>query len=327
MALSLKIYKKGHEIPDLPGTDVFHSKKLFLVYEATPGYSPYMIVATDEKDKIVSYMLAVIRKTKLLIPPFYIKRCEIYGRGVYLNSIFVKEYLFAQMLQFLTNNIHRKAFLIEFRNLGNALWGYKYFRENNYFPVNWLRVKSSLHSQKTAEERFSPSRMRQIKKGLKNGAKVEEASPEDIHKFAKILHSIYSTNVRKQLPNIAFFDQLQKQLVTNQEAKLFIVKYKEKIIGGSACIYTNGYAYLWFSGGMRKSYAMQNPGILAVWAAYKDAFDNGYSHLEFVDVGLPFKKHGYRDFVLRFGGKQSSTRRWFHFRWQWLNKLLIKIYV
>ena len=37
-------------------------------------------------------------------------------------------------------------------------------------------------------------------------------------------------------------------------------------------------------------------------------------------------KHGYREFVLRFGGKQSSTRRWFLFRWEWLNKLLNKIY-
>lgn len=327
MTLSLKIYKRGNEIPELPGTDVFHSKKLFLIYEATPGYTPYMIIATDEKENIVSYMLAVIRKTKLLIPPFYIKRCEVYGKGVYPNSIYVKEYLFGQMLQFLTKKIHRQAFLIEFRNLGNALWGYKFFRENCYFPVNWLRVTNSLHSQKTAEERFSISRMRQIKKGIKNGATVAVATPEEVREFAKLLHKVYSTHVRKHFPNIKFFDQLDKYLITNQEAKIFIVKYKGKIIGGSACIYSNDNAYLWFSGGMRKSYAMQYPGVLAVWAALKDAFECGYKHLEFVDVGLPFKKHGYRDFVLRFGGKQSSTRRWFHFRWQWLNKLLIKIYV
>ena len=52
----------------------------------------------------------------------------------------------------------------------------------------------------------------------------------------------------------------------------------------------------------------------------------GYRHLEFMDVGLPFRKHGYREFVLRFGGKQSSTRRWFRFRWNWLNRVLIKMY-
>ena len=102
--------------------------------------------------------------------------------------------------------------------------------------------------------------------------------------------------------------------------------YKEKIIGGSACIYSDDSAYLWFSGGMRKTYALQYPGILAVWKALDDAKQRGYRHLEFMDVGLPFRKHGYREFVLRFGGKQSSTRRWFRFRWNWLNRVLIKMY-
>ena len=72
--------------------------------------------------------------------------------------------------------------------------------------------------------------------------------------------------------------------------------------------------------------ALQYPGILAVWKALDDAKQRGYRHLEFMDVGLPFRKHGYREFVLRFGGKQSSTRRWFRFRWNWLNRVLIKMY-
>ena len=42
---------------------------------------------------------------------------------------------------------------------------------------------------------------------------------------------------------------------------------------------------------------------------------------------VPFKKYGFRDFILRFGGKQMSSRRWFHVRWNWLNRLLTKIYV
>ena len=78
---------------------------------------------------------------------------------------------------------------------------------------------------------------------------------------------------------------------------------------------------------MRKTYALQYPGILAVWKALEDARQRGFHHMEFMDVGLPFRKHGYRDFVLRFGGKQSSTRRWFRVNWNWLNKLLVKFYV
>lgn len=86
-------------------------------------------------------------------------------------------------------------------------------------------------------------------------------------------------------------------------------------------------AYLLFSGGMRKTYPLQYPGVLAVWGVMQYAREHGYAHFEFIDAGLPFKKYGFRDFILRFGGKQMSSRRWFHVRWNWLNRLLTKVYV
>ena len=73
-----------------------------------------------------------------------------------------------------------------------------------------------------------------------------------------------------------------------RKSRIFIVTYKDKVIGGSVCIYSNNSAYLWFSGGMRKTYALQYPGILAVWQALHDAKERSYRHLEFMDVGLPF---------------------------------------
>lgn len=326
MPLKLTTYHRGNEIPEFPGNNTFHSRELFQIYEATPGYTPLLIVAT-EGDKPIAKLLAATRSSMRWFPPSIIKRCEIYGTGEYLNDEIDKEAVFGEMLKHLTTEVLRNSFLIEFRNLENAMFGYKYFRENNYFPVNWLRVRNSLHSAKSFEERFSPSRIRQIKKGLKNGAKVEEThNIEEIRAFSQMLRQVYSSHIRKHFPNIDFFRHMDTRLIQNRQGKIFIVKYKEKIIGGSACIYSGTNAYLWFSGGMRKSYALQYPGILAVWMALKDAYNQGYQHLEFMDVGLPFQQHGYRDFVLRFGGKQSSTRRWFRFRWLWLNELLIRIY-
>ena len=76
-----------------------------------------------------------------------------------------------------------------------------------------------------------------------------------------------------------------------------------------------------------KTYPLQYTGVLAVWEVIAYACRHQLRHIEFMDVGLPFKQHGYRDFVLRFGGKQSSTIRWFRFSWSFLNKILTKIYV
>ncbi len=243
MPVRLSTYRKGNAIPPLPGTNIFHSTELFHVFEMTRGYEPLLIVAYIG-NRPVGKLLAVIRKSVRLFPPAIIKRCEIYGTGEYFDEEQNKEDLFGEILEHLTNEVLCKSFLIEFRNLENPLFGYKAFRKNNYFAINWLRVRNSLHS-KAPYERLSMSRRRQINKALS----------------------------------------------------------------------------------MRKTYAFLYPGILSVWAPITYAYEKGYAHLEFMDAGLPFKKHGYRDFILRFGGKQSSTRRWFRFSWKWLNKLLCKFYI
>ena len=262
--------------------------------------------------------MAAIRKTKKWLPSCLVKQCVVYGEGEFLEKTFTaeqkdslpnirerEEEVFGEMLEHLTQEASRTCILIEFRNLDNSMFGYRSFRNNDYFPVNWLRVRNSLHSSKKAEDRFSPSRLRQIKKGLKN----------------------YSSRIRRYFPANDFFRHMNNMLIKGKQAKIFIVRYKEKIIGGSVCIYSGDNAFLWFSGGMRKTYALQYPGVLAVWKALEDAHERGFHHLEFMDVGLPFRRHGYRDFVLRFGGKQSSTRRWFRVSWPWLNKLMVKFYV
>ena len=328
MPLKLTTYRAGNDIPPLPGNDTFHSTALFHIYEATPGYAPILIVASLE-GKPVAKLLATIRSSVRLFPPALIKRCEVFGTGEYFAEGIDREAIFSDMLQRLTDEALRKAFLIEFRNLPDARFGYRCFRVNRYFPISWMRVRNSLHNVAHAEDRFSPSRIRQIKKGLKNGAEVREArNAEEVERFAHMLHHIYSWKIRRHFPSREFFHQLIKHSINNdeQQNRIFIVLHKHKIIGGSACVYSGDNAYLWFSGGMRKTHALLYPGVLAVWKALADAKERGYRHLEFIDVGLPFQKHSYREFVLRFGGKQISTRRWFRFRWKWLNWVLNWIY-
>lgn len=326
MTLKLTTYYKGSNIPPLPGKDTFHSTTLFQIYESTPGYKPVLVVAS-EQNRPVAKLLGVIRDNGRRFLLQNIKQCEIFDCGEYFDNNIDKELVFNEMLQRITDDALRDCFLIEFRNLREPIFGYKTFRNNHYFSVNWLRVRNSLHGLQHTEERFSASRIRQIKKGLKNGAEVREAhSATDIQAFAQMIRRNYSSKIRRHLPARELFQNLENEMMQGDNSRIFIVTYKGKIIGGSACIYSEKDAYLWFSGGMRKTYALLYPGILAVWKAIDDARQRGYEHLEFMDVGLPFRHHGYREFVLRFGGLQSSSRRWFRVRWEWLNRLFEKIY-
>ncbi len=324
-AIRLTTYKKGSFIPPLPGNVLTHSTELFHVYEQTPGYSPVLIVATQE-DRPIAKLLAVVRRSVRLFPPAIIKRCEVFGNGEYFEDNSDKEELFGLLLEHLTRDVLEDCFLIEIRNLSSPLFGYKHFRRNHYFPINWLRVYNSLHSLPPTE-RLEPSRKRQINRALKNGIHIKPAeSKDEKNAFLKILKRNYSSKLRKHFPDLRLFHLLTEQNGKKELSKIFLVKYKEKIIGGSFCMFSGDNAYLCFSGGMYKTYSWLYPGVMAVWSAISYAYEQGYRHFEFVDAGLPFKKVGYRNFILSFGGKQVSTRRWFRFRWNWLNKLLIKLY-
>ena len=213
MPVRLSTYRKGNAIPPLPGTNIFHSTELFHVFEMTRGYEPLLIVAYIG-NRPVGKLLAVIRKSMRLFPPAIIKRCEIYGTGEYFDEEQNKEDLFGEMLEHLTNEVLCKSFLIEFRNLENPLFGYKAFRKNNYFAINWLRVRNSLHS-KVPYERLSMSRKRQINKALRNGAIMEVADNEkDIQDFSRMLKKAYSSQVRKHFPDIGYLSFLKRKCLS-----------------------------------------------------------------------------------------------------------------
>lgn len=319
-SIRLMTYSKGSVLPVLPGKLFPHSTELFRVYEETPGYVPVLIVASCN-ERPVAKLLAVIRRSMSFFPPSIIKRCEVYGVGEYFDDALNREELFGQMLEHLTNEVLKDCFLIEFRNLPTSLFGYRFFRNNGYFNLNWIRVYNSLHSL-SPEERLDSSLRRKINRSTKFGAEIKTAeTKEEIEDFLKMLRKNYSTKLRRHFPDLKLFRLMILENADREMAKVFLVKYKGRIIGGSFCIYSGEIAYLCFSGGLRKRYAMLYPGAMAVWGAIKYAYEKKYTHFEFVDAGLPFKKVGYRNFILGFGGKQVSTRRWFRFRWTWLNKL------
>ena len=243
-----------------------------------------------------------------------------------MDDTYSKDELFGLMLEHLTSEVLQECFLIEFRNLPTALFGYKHFRHNGYFPVNWIRVYNSLHSL-SPEERLENKRKQQVNRALKYGITLQEAkTEEDRNKFLQLLKRNYSSKLRKHFPAIELFQLLTKGTSERKAARTFLVKYKDRIIGGSFCMYSHDRAYLCFSFGLRKTFAWLHPNAMAIWAALTDAHQKGYQHFEFIDAGLPYQKVGYRNFILSFGGKQVSTRRWFRFRWEWLNKLANWLY-
>lgn len=320
MPIRLVTYERSEMLPEMPEKNVFHSVGLFRVLEHTPGFSPFMLVAYDG-DKPIGKLLCVVRQN------WFIKKCTIYDCGEYFDTEIKHELIFDELLTYFTNRNKDKYTYIEFRNLSESLFGYRYFRKNGYFPVRRLRVINSIH-HKTIDKWMDPSRRRQINAGFKNGVQTGVVeSKDDISNLFRMLKNYYSSKILRYLPEIDFFNFLFDMEKQKEVGKIFTVSYKGKIIGGSCCLFSDDTAYLLFSGGMRKRYPSLYPGVMAVWEAMVYSREKGYSHFEFIDAGLPLKKYSYRNFILKFGGKQVASRRWYFTKWNYINRLLTKIYL
>ena len=324
MAIRLTTYHHADEVPVLPGTNLFHSVELFQILERATGFAPRMIVAF-EWEKPVGKLLVSTRQ--ILSWTDVYQKAMIYGTGEYFNTSRKPDEIFAEILPYLSAQLADKVFMIEFRNLEEPLFGYRYFRENRFFPVRWLRVQNSIHHE-VIDKWMSAKRRKHIQQGLENGVVLGVVeSEEELRVFFRMLKHFYQSKFSRFMPDMNFFESLFKYKTDKHLSEIFTVKYKGKIIGGAVCFFSDSTAYLVMAGGLRKSYPMLYPNVLAVWNAMTYAREHGYRHFEFMNAGLPFKKFGYRDFILRFGGKQFGTRRWFRLRWEWLNKLLVKFYV
>ncbi len=326
MRFHLHTYQYSDQLPDWPTKEILYGKDIFRVYEQTPGYTPILIVAC-EGDTSLARLLAVTRRGRGVMD-YLIRRCEVFGTGEYYTDVPAeREELFQAMLTHLTSIAFRNSWMITFRNLEDPLFGYKCFRNNQYFAIKWMRVLNSLYPDKSLMRDASPSRRRQIRRGVKSEAIVRQADTADeVQAFSAMLKRSYSWKVRRHFPHTRFFHHFHEILCPQGKGAIYIVLYEGRIIGGSVILYSGENAYLIFSGGMNKSYKKQCPGVLSVWKCMNEAAAQHCEKMEYIDAGLPFRSHGLREFALRFGAKTQSSRRWFRLRWGWMNKLLMRIY-
>lgn len=317
----IDIVTQSDQLPEMTCRSFFHSIELFEILEKTRAQQPYMVIAS-QGGKVVAHLLATIRRRGSLIPPYLFSQGRIYGEGDYEEGI-EKEVVFQLMLKELTKLFKRKLCLyIEFSDLGTKMFGYKIFRKEHYFPVQWMAVHNSLHSM-PPEERLNEKMKERIAHIQQQGVLFKEVEDqEELKEFYRMLRRFFSLKVRRYLPPERFFFEVAR----NDHCKLFVTRHKEKVIGGCACIYYNDIAYLWYLASRKRRHPLLHPGTATVWGAIKYAYEKKYRHIYFMDVGLPFKKSQYRDFILSFGGKEVSTYRWFRFTVSCINSVIGWIY-
>lgn len=320
--LTTTVYRHSKDLPEMEYRNFFHGKSLFMLYEQTPRMSPCMTVVSTPDGRIVGHMLSVVRYKMSLFPPYIYRHCRILGEGEYADCEYTRNELFDAAIQRLTAEQNGKVLYIELSNLSSKMFGYRQLRMAGYFPVHWMSIHNSLHS-KPPEERLSEKMRKRIADGYKRGVETKEVTgEEELKEFVALMRRHNRLKPKRYIPNSRFFEGIME----GGGGRLFVTKFKNKVIGCCACVYSEGNAYLWYSAFLRKSFIMLHPATMTVWHAVKDAYGRGCQHIFFMDVGLPFRKNPFREFILRFGGKPASTIRWFRVSLRWLNAIIARIY-
>ena len=322
--MRIDIYTRIQELPTLLTGGIEHSAQLFGLLCRSSSSKPYMMVATDEQGKELAHIIIIKRRGIRLLPPVVGSWFTIYGAGVYCSSCHNREEIFSKFIEKLFDIFDIFNSYIEIIGIDDPRFAYATLSRHHFVPVRDHRIYISLHS-KAPEERLTRSYRTHLRKSEERGSTYRIATTEqEINEGLRLLKNYYRSKIRRPLPS----DDILRGLLAADKQRMFIVEHGGKIIGCSICTYHDNNAFLAFSCGLRKSYPLLYPGIVAVWAAIDDARKRGCSHIEFLESRtLVGTRSGYKNFLLNFGGKQVSTLRWYHFKWNFLNKILRAIYV
>lgn len=322
--LTINIYTSPSHLPKgLHEENFFHSRLYFLLAKNTPRLKPYMVTVETGGHVIIAQMLALIRYRTSWFPPYLYRHCIILGEGVYDTKYTEQRAdLFGMMLEKLTAKIGRWTLYIEVSHLSSKMFAYKQLRKNHYFPVRWNSIHNSLHSRRP-EERISKRILQRINSSYERGVITDEVKNEDdFLAFTKLMRRHNRLKPKRYIPADEFF----RGLYESENGRLYVTRYHGYIIGCSALVYSENQAYLWYAAYRRKTFAFLHPADVTIWHAIKDSHSKGYEHIYFMDVGLPFRKNTFREFLLRFGGKPTSSYRWFHCTIGWINNMLSWFY-
>ena len=217
--------------------------------------------------------------------------------------------------------LHPTPIFIESRNF------HDYSKWKSVFETNGFAYQPhyDIHVHCNATHTMSERRQRELKRAVKNGAKIVEASSEqEICDWYQILSKLYRQKVRTPLWSKAFFLQFYRQRI----GKFLLVKYQDKVIGGMMCPVLKGKAvYEWYVCGLDEDYREQYPSVVATHAAIEYAKQNDIPLFDFMGAGEPDIPYGVRDFKMEFDGELVEHGRFLCIRkplLYWIGKMGVK---
>ena len=289
----------------------FQTDEAYRFYQSVSDMCAF-VYGVMEEDKLVGVIVGYTTQEKCKLKQYFTARAIVVGGPLLDENI--SESALTILLQTVKKQ-QGEAIYLEMRNL------YDYSRWKTVCMANGFAYQPHLNIQVACNDQHSMSeqRQRQVKKAIKNGAEICEASSEqEIRDWYQILRQLYRQKVRTPLWSEAFFLQFYRYGV----GKFLLVKFEGKVIGGMMCpMLADKAIYEWYGCGLDEEYREQYPSVMATYAAIEYAKQSGIPMFDFMGAGVPDKPYGVRDFKMEFGGETVEYGRYLHIRKSLLYKI------
>ncbi len=282
----------------------FQTKKCYDFYATLSFLDPFLIAVSENKTLVGLICGYIITDGKSLKK--YFSRRAIVPGGVLLDSN-ISDKSLALLLNSTLKELSKRAIYVEIRNYCNFENYKKVFESCKFKYQQHLNFHVSTPDLNTTLKQLSSSKRRDIKISKKSNAEwYESHSISELRDFYIIITDLYANKIRRPLFPFEFFEKL----IQGSYGKFFVVKFNQKVIGGSICVcLPESTIFEWFVCGIDGLYKNIYPSTLATWAAIEYAANNNYARFDMMGAGKPNEDYGVRDFKARFGGDLVENGR------------------
>ena len=280
-----------------PRGNIFHTSKMFQVYENTKNYVPFVFIAL-ENYKIKGVLVSVIQKEISGKLGFFTSRCIVLGGPIAENN---DNKIVEQLLKQHNITIRSKAIYSQFRNLFDIDGLNKTFEKAGFNYIPHLDIHINLNTDK---ERFwdqLKSKTRQkVRKAQKNNLKFSTInSIEELHEAYNILKEVYS-RARLPIPDRSLFVSAFKLLNNENNTAFFKAEKDGTMIGVRFVLLYNRLIYDWFAGSKREYYKYNTNEFLPYKVIEWGMDNSDYDMFDFGGAGNPNENYGVRDHKMQF---------------------------
>jgi len=289
---------------DHPMGNIYQTPAMYLLYLATAGYKPGVIIIEDAQN-IKGVMVYNIIHEKGL-KNIFTTRSIITGGPIVENND-------PDLVQYILTEYKRKTdqlniIYTQFRNQWNTSGWINQFKKYDYHYTDHLNIIIDLtknEEQLIAE--MQKKRYKNIKRAKNKNILIDSTTDKkDITAIIQLIKHTYKRINLPCPPETLFLNAREK---LNEQVIFFAGRYNDEIIAARVYLLYKGTVYDWYAAS-NLNFSHLHANDLLPWEFMLWAKKNNFKNYDFVGAGNPNQPYGVRNYKMRFGGKLENFGRY-----------------